>query len=547
MESFERGYFSRFLAVLSIIVLFSSFYLVKVQPEGYSLIYELPRAYPGSEWIDSRALYMKEDVDSLYFYVEFYGSMPTTLSDWERQVGVIIDSDKDPDTGDNYKGIGADYVVHVFVSGDASVVLAELFRWNETMKDFQVVKDLKPTSIIDPKLDYVEVKINKSDIGYTSRGFNFYVVTTGEWCHSGIKPWLDEFPYIIDSITKNIKVDGEASDWSGVHPLITLGSSQDTPQHFSVSKIYVANDNENLYIRVDTFEKPRVTVDHGEVRRYLYFFIDNDNNDASGDAHYSGADTYVEVEFFSRQDKFNNISYYAYTGEKREWYEEWSLLSTSNSSSDFDEIFELRIPLAYLNAASGRQINIFIPWGLCQILDRTMGEKEALSYPPITITTTSHLTTTTTQTYSTQSISTISTEKTTTTPAQLFKVRDLKIYPDVVKVGEKTIISINVENSGTVRGSYEVILRANGTIVNSKTITLEPGQLIKVEFNYFPGREGIYYIEVNGLTGVLKTVKEREYGNAILYVLMVMPLIMALLVLALVISRRGKRIPPPPP
>lgn len=175
---------------------------------------------------------------------------------------------------------------------------------------------------------------------------------------------------------------------------------------------------------------------------------------------------------------------------------------------------------------------------------RTMGEKEALSYPPITITTTSPLTTTTTQTYSTQSIST---EKTTTTLAQLFKVTDLKIYPDVVKVGEKTIISINVENSGTVRGSYEVILRANGTIVNSKTITLEPGQLIKVEFNYFPGREGIYYIEVNGLTGVLKTVKEREYGNAILYVLMVMPLNMALLVLALVISRRRKRIPPPPP
>ncbi|MEM2613102.1 MAG: hypothetical protein QXO15_02610 [Nitrososphaerota archaeon] len=78
MESFETGYFSRFLAVLSIIVLFSSLCLVKAQPEGYSLIYELPRAYPGSEWIDSRALYMKEDVDSLYFYVEFYGSMPTT-------------------------------------------------------------------------------------------------------------------------------------------------------------------------------------------------------------------------------------------------------------------------------------------------------------------------------------------------------------------------------------------------------------------------------------------------------------------------------------
>ncbi|MEM2732441.1 MAG: hypothetical protein QXM66_02925 [Nitrososphaerota archaeon] len=212
------------------------------------------------------------------------------------------------------------------------------------MKGFQVVKDLKSTSIIDPKLDYVEVKINKSDIRYTSRGFNFYVVTTGERGRSGIKPWLDEFSYIIDSITKNIKVDGEASDWGGVQPLITLGPSQDTPQHFSVSKIYVANDNENLYIRVDTFEKPRVTVDHGEIRRYLYFFIDNDSNDASRDAHYSGADTYVEVEFFSRRDKFNNISYYAYTGEKKEWYEEWSLLSTSNSSSDFDEIFNYEYP-----------------------------------------------------------------------------------------------------------------------------------------------------------------------------------------------------------
>jgi hypothetical protein len=52
---------------------------------------------------------MKEVLDNLFFYVEFYGSMPATSSDWRRQVSILIDSDGDPATGQRYKEIGVDY------------------------------------------------------------------------------------------------------------------------------------------------------------------------------------------------------------------------------------------------------------------------------------------------------------------------------------------------------------------------------------------------------------------------------------------------------
>lgn len=548
VEVFKMVCFSRLLVIsLLIIFTFTSSYFILGQPEDYILIYRLPRAYSGSEWIDSRALYMREEIDTLYFYVEFYGSMPDTSWDWRRQVAILIDSDRDNRTGDRYEEIGVDYAIIMFVTGDASVSVASLLRWNKTINDFQEVKDLKSNTIINPRHYYVEVKIDKNDIRYTSRGFNFYVVTTGEWGHSGEKPWLEEFSYTIDSTIKEIRVDGEADDWNGVHPLISIRPSQDTPQHFLVSKIYVANDNENLYLRVDTFEKPRVTVDHGEIRRYLYFFIDKDNNDATGDTHYYGGDIYVEAEFFSRQNRFNNVSYYKYTGEIDGWYERWSLLSRSNNSSDFGQVFELQIPLTYINTASGKRIGIFIPWGFVQILNRKMSEEGALSYPPIT--TTTSFDTTTTQTYSSPLTSTIYTERTSTTSTtstSVFQVMDLEIVPRIIKIGERSTISVKVKNHGCVKDSYDVILRINGTITDSEAITLEPGQSSIVKFNYSPRKEGTYYIDVNGLTGTLKVVKVEEY-NEIIPAIIIILIAIATLILVFMISRRKKRIPPPPP
>jgi len=79
--------------------------------------------------------------------------------------------------------------------------------------------------------------------------------------------------------------------------------------------------------------------------RYLYFFIDLDDNDDNGVREYSGAELYVEAEFHSNPTKLNNTSYYIYSGEGDERYRKYHLILKSNNSSGFNDVFELKIPL----------------------------------------------------------------------------------------------------------------------------------------------------------------------------------------------------------
>ena len=51
-----------------ILPLASPFLFVHGQPQGYTLIYSPPRAYY-VDWMDVKAVYMKEEGNRLYFYV----------------------------------------------------------------------------------------------------------------------------------------------------------------------------------------------------------------------------------------------------------------------------------------------------------------------------------------------------------------------------------------------------------------------------------------------------------------------------------------------
>ena len=96
--------FPYIILIFMLLITFPSRSLLAQGSDGnYLLIYSIPHAYPDSGWIDSRALYVKENLDNLFFYIEFYGSMPTTSRDWRRQVSILIDSDRDHATGQRYK------------------------------------------------------------------------------------------------------------------------------------------------------------------------------------------------------------------------------------------------------------------------------------------------------------------------------------------------------------------------------------------------------------------------------------------------------------
>jgi hypothetical protein len=538
------------LILVLLLLAASSSQLLSIQDNDrdYSLIYSIPHAYPDSGWIDSKALYMKEDLDSLFFYVEFYGPMSTTSRDWRRQVSILIDSDKDSATGQHYKEVGVDYLIQALITGDNSVSQALLLRWDERSGDFQNIKDLRSTSTLRPDADHVEIKVDKNDIGYSPSGVRFYVVTTGEWGHWGA-PWLDEFSYIMNSNSRHIKVDGRTDDWDEVKPVKTIDQLPGSPKEFLSSRIYVANDEEYIYMRLDTLERPKTAIEYGGVFRYLNFFIDLDGKDDTGDRRYGGAELYMEAEFHSNPSKLNNASYYIYAGENSEWYKRWRLVLRSSNSSDFNDVFELKIPLKYLKTKPQQAIGIFIPWGLVQVLKREIPEKNALSYPPVASTESS--TTRIQSTLTTESKTISSTTETISTPT--CQAADLEIKPGRIKVGEIATISVSIKNTGNTPSLCSVVLRVDGVIADTRRQVIEPGWSSRIYFSFAPEKEGIYNIDVNGLTGSLEVVKEAEKLESpptsfpLLITVVIAVAIVALSLLSLSLYRKRRMPPPPPP
>ncbi len=73
-----------------------------------------------------------------------------------------------------------------------------------------------------------------------------------------------------------ILIDGDFGDWTGIDPLAT--ESQDTPEGLEFKDIYVASDDQYLYVRFNFYaEIGQLPVDH-----YFHIFADADNDIATG-------------------------------------------------------------------------------------------------------------------------------------------------------------------------------------------------------------------------------------------------------------------------
>lgn len=87
-----------------------------------------------------------------------------------------------------------------------------------------------------------------------------------------------ELSYVLGSSVKQIIVDGDSEDWGNIAPLATFQSRSINPPELEVSNIYVANDDENLYTRIDTRGIPTTSANIGILSRQLYVYFDADNN-----------------------------------------------------------------------------------------------------------------------------------------------------------------------------------------------------------------------------------------------------------------------------
>ncbi|MGQ9596142.1 MAG: CARDB domain-containing protein [Thermoproteota archaeon] len=141
----------------------------------------------------------------------------------------------------------------------------------------------------------------------------------------------------------------------------------------------------------------------------------------------------------------------------------------------------------------------------------------------------------------------------TTLPAR-FEVSSLSISPGSIKVGQSTTVSVSVKNTGGESGSYEVILKVNNQVAETKTGTLGSGQSVTVSFSYTPASEGTYSIDVNGLTGSLTVSKEETIEQGVPWFIIIGAVVaiaaIAMVILFLFLRKKPApqpTYPPPPP
>jgi len=91
-----------------------------------------------------------------------------------------------------------------------------------------------------------------------------------------------------------------------------------------------------------------------------------------------------------------------------------------------------------------------------------------------------------------------------------FVVTDLTVSPAQVEPGETVTIEAEVTNSGGSTGDYTATLKINGTIVDSISITLDPGEDETVSFSIAKEATGTYLVQLAGLEGTFTVTEPAE-------------------------------------
>jgi hypothetical protein len=89
-----------------------------------------------------------------------------------------------------------------------------------------------------------------------------------------------------------------------------------------------------------------------------------------------------------------------------------------------------------------------------------------------------------------------------------FTVGGLSISPAEATAGEEVTVSVLVTNTGDLAGSYEVVLKINNVVEETRQVTLEAGTAEQVFFNISRNAAGRYSVDVNGRQGTF-TVNEQ--------------------------------------
>jgi len=144
------------------------------------------------------------------------------------------------------------------------------------------------------------------------------------------------------------------------------------------------------------------------------------------------------------------------------------------------------------------------------------------------------------------------------TPAS-FSISDLTIKPDTIKTGEGVSISVLVSNTGEQQGSYDVQMKINEQVVETRSITLAGGASQTVTFTTTGDTAGSFTVAIAGESGSYTVEKpavvtqpeeekeeepavtepvEEEGGGFLWWPLVVTGVVIALLALGVLVYRQ---------
>ena len=88
-----------------------------------------------------------------------------------------------------------------------------------------------------------------------------------------------------------------------------------------------------------------------------------------------------------------------------------------------------------------------------------------------------------------------------------FEVSNLNVSPAKVEPGDTVAVTVEVQNVGEEKGTYELELIIDGVVEQSESVTLDGGETTSVSFFVEKDIEGSYSVELAGLTGIFGVVE----------------------------------------
>ncbi|MBS7251875.1 MAG: hypothetical protein KIH08_14985, partial [Candidatus Freyarchaeota archaeon] len=291
------------------------------------------------DWLDVKTLYVTHDSSNLYLRIDSANAIPPGIFLYVFQ-GLLI---FDVDNGKN------SYTIHYHYQwqGDIIVLYDSSGQQVENPSFLQIAANS----------NILEIGVGLSDIGNPDQ------VDIMLQSENTIVEWLSPpqpqpppppytFPYTIGRVVRSITVDGDYSDWSGIEVAITDEQGEINPSYLDLKYIFVANDGNELYVRMDTVSKPKTSISgtSGFLAQSYNVLFDTDRNKNTG---YRGVEYEAHCGFTT--SSWGNqpaLALLKWNGNT------WQEVVSASLSAALNDVFEFSIRLSDLEITSGETIDV---------------------------------------------------------------------------------------------------------------------------------------------------------------------------------------------